>query len=61
MARLIPEVDTVESLIRKAKADMAKMNAQLARAEVWSEIEPAAPSESASPAPSPGEIVGERP
>uniref|UniRef100_A0AAU8GLI8 Minor tail protein n=1 Tax=Mycobacterium phage Farewell TaxID=3158893 RepID=A0AAU8GLI8_9CAUD len=40
---------------------MAKMNAQLARAEVWSEIEPAAPSESASPEPSPGEIVGERP
>ncbi|WP_268811541.1 hypothetical protein [Mycolicibacterium houstonense] len=31
----IPEVDTVESLNRQAKADVSKMNAQLARAEVW--------------------------
>lgn len=31
----IPEVDDVESLNREAKADMAKVNAQLARTEVW--------------------------
>ncbi|WP_165692684.1 hypothetical protein [Mycolicibacterium fortuitum] len=33
--REIPEVDTVESLARTANADMAKVNAQLARSEVW--------------------------
>lgn len=31
----IPEVETVESVTRRAKADMAKMNAQLDRSEVW--------------------------
>lgn len=31
----IPEVDTVESLALQAKADTVKVDAQLARAEVW--------------------------
>ncbi|QBI97377.1 hypothetical protein SEA_FANCYPANTS_39 [Mycobacterium phage Fancypants] len=34
----VPEVDTVDSVTRVAKADMEKMNAQLSRAEVWSSI-----------------------